>query len=92
VLEKIFLLGVNVTDVTKSIGGHSNSYGDKSIEELSKIKGTLEWWERKYKQTYKSPSSQFRTRKLKEIGNEIKTINTTFWGKLKRGRIWCVNN
>ena len=87
-LDKISRKGVNVTDVTKTVGGHSNSYGDKSIEELSKIKGTLEWWERKYKETYKSPSSQFRTRKLKEIGNEIKTINTTFWGKLKRGRIW----
>ena len=67
---------------------HSLTYGDKSIEELSEIEGTLEYLERKFKKTYEHPSSQFRTRKLKEIGNEIKTIKTTFWKKLKRGRIW----
>jgi hypothetical protein len=67
---------------------YSLTYGDKSIEELSEIEGTLEWWESKFKEKFESPSSQFRTRKLKEISSEIKTINTTFWGKLKRGRIW----
>ena len=67
---------------------YSLTYGDKSIEELSEIPGTLESYERKFKKTYESPSSQFRKKKLKEIGNEIKTNNTTFWKKLKRGRIW----
>ena len=78
---------INVTDVTKTIGGHSGSSGDKSIEDLSKRKGTLENYERKFKETYESPSSQFRTKKLKEIGNEIKTINTTFSKRTRRGRI-----
>ena len=66
----------------------SLTYGDKSIEELSEIPGTLESYERKFKKTYESPSSKFRTRKLKEIGNEIKTNNSTFWKNIKRGRIW----
>jgi hypothetical protein len=67
---------------------YSLTYGDKSIEELSEIPGTLESYERKFKKTYESPSSRFRKKKLKEIGNEIKTNNSTFWKKLKRGRIW----
>ena len=67
---------------------YSLTYGDKSIEDLTEIPGTLESYERKFKETYESPSSQFRTRKLKEIGNEIKTNNTTFWKNIKRGRIW----
>ena len=50
-------------------------------------KRTLENYERKFKETYESPSSQFRTKKLKEIGNEIKTINTTFSKRTRRGRI-----
>ena len=79
---------INVSDVTKTLGGHSGSSGDKSIEDLSKRKGTLENYERKFKETYESPSSQFRTKKLKEIGNEIKTINSTFRKNIKRGRIW----
>ena len=78
---------INVSDVTKTLGGHSGSSGDKSIEDLSKRKGTLENYERKFKETYESPSSQFRTKKLKEIGNEIKTINTTFSKRTRRGRI-----
>ena len=67
---------------------YSLTYGDKSIEELSEIPGTLESYERKFKETYESPSSQFRTRKLKEIGNEIKTINTTFSKRTRRGRVY----
>ena len=66
---------------------YSLTYGDKSIEELSEIPGTLESYERKFKETYESPSSQFRKKKLKEIGNEIKTINTTFSKRTRRGRI-----
>ena len=58
-----------------------------TIEDLSKRKGTLENYERKFKETYESPSSQFRTKKLKQIGNEIKTINTTFSKRTRRGRI-----
>ena len=64
------------------------TYGDKSIEELSQLSGTLESYERKFKETYESPSSQFRTKRLREIGNEIKTINTTFSKRIRRGRIW----
>ena len=67
---------------------YSLTYGDKSIEELSEISGTLESYERKFKETYESPSSRFRKKKLKEIGNEIKTNNSTFWKNIKRGRIW----
>ena len=67
---------------------YSLTYGDKSIEELSQIKGTLEFTEREFKETYESPSSQFRKKKLKEIGDEIKTINTTFSKRIRRGRIW----
>jgi hypothetical protein len=67
---------------------YSLTYGDKSIEELSEIPGTLESYERKFKETYESPSSQFRKKKLKEIGNEIKTNNSTFWKNIRRGRIW----
>ena len=78
---------INVIDVTKTLGGHSGSSGDKSIEDLSKRKGTLENYERKFKESYESTSSQFRTKKLKEIGNEIKTINTTFSKRTRRGRI-----
>ena len=70
------------------LGDHSGSSGDKSIEDLSEIPGTLESYERKFKETYESPSSQFRKKKLKEIGNEIKTNNSTFWKNIKRGRIW----
>ena len=67
---------------------YSLTYGDKSIEELSEIPGTLESYERKFKETYESPSSRFRKKKLKEIGNEIKTNNSTFWKNIRRGRIW----
>jgi len=58
-----------------------------TIEELSKIRGTREFHEKKFKDTYESPSSKFRTKKLKQIGNEIKTINTTFSKRTRRGRI-----
>jgi len=64
------------------------TYSDKSIEELSKIRGTREFHEKKFKETYESPSSQFRTKKLKQIGNEIKTINTTFSKRTRRGRVY----
>ena len=83
-LDKISRKGVNVTDVTKTVGGHSNSYGDKSIEELSKIKGTLEWWEKEYLNTFPKKTSQ-------EIGKEIIKINRTFKGS-RRGRIWKNKN
>jgi hypothetical protein len=65
----------------------SLTYGDKTVEELSKIKGTLEYLEREYKETYNHPSLQFREKKLKDIGVEIMNINKTFKGS-KRGRIW----
>ena len=64
------------------------TYSDKSIEELSKIPGTREFHEKEFKETYESPSSKFRTKKLKEIGNEIKTINTTFSKRTRRGRVY----
>ena len=85
--DKVSRKCINVTNVTNTLGGHSGSRGDKSIEDLSKRKGTLENYERKFKETYESPSSQFRTKKLKQIGNEIKTINTTFSKRTRRGRI-----
>ena len=64
------------------------TYSDKSIEELSKIPGTREFHEKEFKETYESPSSKFRTKKLKEIGDEIKTINTTFSKRTRRGRVY----
>jgi hypothetical protein len=85
--DKVSRKCINVTDVTKTLGGHSGSSGDKSIEDLSKIPGTREFHEKEFKETYESPSSQFRTKKLKQIGNEIKTINTTFSKRTRRGRI-----
>ena len=65
----------------------SVGFGWPNFSKASKRKGTLENYERKFKETYESPSSQFRTKKLKEIGNEIKTINTTFSKRTRRGRI-----
>ena len=41
-----------------------------------------------FKEKYESPSSQFRKKKLEEIGNEIKTINTTFSKRTRRGRVY----
>jgi len=67
---------------------YSLTYGDKSIEELSKIRGTREFHEKEFNETFESPSSKFRTKKLKEIGNEIKTINTTFSKRTRRGRVY----
>ncbi len=84
-LHNHLIIGINNNGV--SLSTISGSIGDKSIEDLSKRKGTLENYERKFKESYESPSSQFRTKKLKEIGNEIKTINTTFSKRTRRGRI-----
>ena len=67
---------------------YSLTYGDKSIEELSNIRGTREFHEKEFNETFESPSSKFRTKKLKEIGNEIKTINTTFSKRTRRGRVY----
>ncbi len=64
------------------------TYSDKSIEELSKIRGTREFHEKKFKETYESPSSKFRTKKLKETSNEIITINKTFSKRTRRGRVY----
>ena len=64
------------------------TYSDKSIEELSKIRGTREFHEKKFKETYESPSSKFRTKKLKETSNEIITINKTFSKRTRQSRIY----
>jgi hypothetical protein len=68
-------------DVTETLyGSHSGSRGDKTIEELTKEKGTLEYWEKEYLNTFPKKTSQ-------EIGKEIMKINRTFKGS-RKGRIW----
>ena len=76
--KKLSKKGIHVTETL--YGSHSGSRGDKTIEELTKIKGTLEWWEKEYLNTFPKKTSQ-------EIGKEIMNINRTFKGS-RRGRIW----
>ena len=64
------------------------TYSDKSIEELSKIPNTPENLEKKFKETYESPSSKLRTKNLKEIKNKIITINKTFSKRTRQSRIY----
>ena len=64
------------------------TYSDKSIEELSKIPNTPENLEKKFKKTYESPSTKFRTKKLKELSTELKTINKTFFKRTRQSRIY----
>ena len=76
--RKLSKKGIDVTDTF--LGSHSGSRGDKTVEELTKIKGTLEYWEKEYLNTFPNKTSQ-------EIGKEIMKINRTFKGS-RRGRIW----
>ena len=76
--RKLSKKGIDVSDTF--LGNHSGSRGDKTVEELTKIKGTLEYWEKEYLTTFPKKTSQ-------EIGKEIMKINRTFKGS-RRGRIW----
>jgi len=76
--RKLSKKGIDVTETL--YGSHSGSRGDKTIEELTKEKGTLEYWEKEYLNTFPKKTSQ-------EIGKEIMKINRTFKGS-RRGRIW----
>ena len=76
--RKLSKKGIHVTETL--YGSHSGSRGDKTIEELTKEKGTLEYWEKEYLNTFPKKTSQ-------EIGKEIMKINRTFKGS-RRGRIW----
>lgn len=76
--RKLSKRGIDVSDTF--IGSHSGSRGEKTVEELTKIKGTLEYWEKEYLNTFPKKTSQ-------EIGNQIMNINRTFKGS-RRGRIW----
>ena len=76
--RKLSKKGIDVTDTF--LGSHSGSRGDKTVEELTKEKGTLEYWEKEYLNTFPKKTSQ-------EIGKEIMKINRTFKGS-RRGRIW----
>ena len=76
--RKLSKKGIDVSDTF--LGSHSGSRGDKTVEELTEIKGTLEWWEKEYLNTFPKNTSQ-------EIGNQIMKINRTFKGS-RRGRIW----
>ena len=80
--KKLSKKGVHVIvpDSETYLGSHSGSRGDKTVEELTKEKGTLEWWEKEYLNTFPKKTSQ-------EIGKEIMKINRTFKGS-RRGRIW----
>ncbi len=80
--KKLSKKGVHVIvpDSETYLGSHSGSRGDKTVEELTKEKGTLEWWEKEYLNTFPKKTSQ-------EIGKEIIKINRTFKGS-RRGRIW----
>ena len=83
--RKLSKKGIDVSDTF--LGSHSGSRGDKTIEELTKEKGTLEWWEKNYMNIWTHPKTQFREKRLQEIGKEIMNINRTFKGS-RRGRIW----
>jgi len=76
--RKLSKKGIDVTETL--YGSHSGSRGDKTIEELTKEKGTLEYWEKEYLNTFPKKTSQ-------EIGNQIMNINRTFRCS-RRGRIW----
>ncbi len=76
--RKLSKKGIHVTETL--YGSHSGSRGDKTVEELTKEKGTLEYWEKEYLNTFPKKTSQ-------EIGKEIMKINRTFKGS-RRGRIW----
>ena len=76
--RKLSKKGIDVTETL--YGSHSGSRGDKTIEELTKEKGTLEYWEKEYLNTFPNKTS-------KRIGNQIMNINRTFKGS-RRGRIW----
>ena len=80
--KKLSKKGVHVIvpDSETYLGSHSGSRGDKTVEELTKEKGTLEYWEKEYLNTFPNKTSQ-------EIGKEIMNINRTFKGS-RRGRIW----
>lgn len=80
--RKLSKKGIDVSDTFR--GGHSGSRGDKTVEELTKIKGTLEYWEKEYLNTFPNKTS-------KRIGKEIMNINRTFKGS-RRGRIWKNKN
>jgi len=84
--KKLSKKGVHVIvpDSETYLGSHSGSRGDKTVEELTKEKGTLEWWEKEYLNTFPNKTSQ-------EIGKEIIKINRTFKGS-RRGRIWKNKN
>ena len=77
--RKLSKKGIDVTEISPN-GSHSGSRGDKTVEELTKEKGTLEYWEKEYLNTFPKKTSQ-------EIGKEIMKINRTFKGS-RRGRIW----
>ena len=77
--KKLSKEGIHVTEISPN-GSHSGSRGDKTVEELTKEKGTLEYWEKEYLNTFPNKTSQ-------EIGKEIMKINRTFKGS-RRGRIW----
>mgnify|MGYP001300816296 FL=1 len=81
--KKLSKKGIHVTEIPPN-GSHSGSRGDKTVEELTKEKGTLEWWEKEYLNTFPKKTSQ-------EIGKEIMKINRTFKGS-RRGRIWINRN
>jgi len=87
--KKLSKKGIDVYegDTNTYLGGHSGSKGDKTVEELTKEKGTLEWWEKNYMNIWTDPKIQFREKKLEEIGKEIMNINRTLKGS-RRGRIW----
>ena len=76
--RKLSKKGIHVTETL--YGSHSGSRGDKTVEELTKEKGTLEWWEKEYLNTFPKKTSQ-------EMGNQIMNINRTFRCS-RRGRIW----
>jgi hypothetical protein len=76
--RKLSKKGIDVTDTF--LGSHSGSRGDKTVEELTKIKGTLEYWEKEYLNSFPNKTSLI-------IGDQIMNINRTFKGS-RRGRIW----
>ena len=76
--------GVDVTPTFLS--GHSDGFDTKTIEELTKIYGTHEYWENEYYKTLKEDNYQNPFKKTEEIKEEL-IMRNRVTKKIKRGKI-----
>ena len=74
-------------DVSPSLyGGHSRSRSVKSVEELERTKGTLEYWESVSREYENQPNYIHPDKTPQEVMLEIKDLNKISYGS-RRGRI-----